>query len=316
MADINEMLVLPQEVMSLSQLPVIMENLASIKGRVTEVSKNAAAMECTEETLKSCKEQRAKLNKLANACEDRRKEINAAIMKPYDDFLLVYEDCVRGPLRDAVGVLNNKIKSTEQGIKDRAEDSLRQYFAEVIETRRVQWLRFEQLGIKIGLTDARNENLKKLKQQILDNVDHVADDVAAIRSMGDDAPEVMTLYKQTLNLGEAHKTVIARNMAREAERIHMEQEKEEQRRRQELQQREKIMQQAQDRVVTVFQPEARKDTAKVENEPQSQNNGQETAMEQGKAPEVYDMNFTVRGTLEQLRALKAYIKTIGLEVIK
>ena len=319
MAEKEIALQLPPEVMRLEQLPIIMQDLQSIKGRVLEIAASAAGMEVTEETLKACKDQRAGLNKLAKACEDRRKEINAAILKPYDEFLLVYDDCVRKPLNEAVGVLNDKIKSTEAGIKARAEDSLRQYFAEVAATRHVDWLKYEQLGIKVGLTEAKSDNLKKLKQQILDTVDHVTNDVAAIHALGEIGPEVMSIYRGTLDLSGAENTVRARQMAREAERLRMEQEREEARRRQELAAREKVMAEAQKRVVSVFQPEAVKDTAEAEKAGETQNNRQETApetAEPAQPADVYEMAFTVRGTLEQLRALKGYINASGLEVVE
>lgn len=299
---------LPPEVMRLEQLPIIIQDLQSIKGKVLEIASNAAGLEVTEETLKACKDQRAGLNKLAKACEDRRKEINAAILKPYDEFLLVYDDCVRKPLNEAVGALNDKIKSTEAGIKARAEDSLRQYFSEVSATRHVDWLKYEQLGIKVGLTEAKSDNLKKLKQQIMDTVDRVSDEVAAIHALGEIGPEVMSIYRQTLDLAGAENTVRARQMAREAERLRMEQEKEEARRRQEIAEREKAMADAQRRVVSVFQPEAEKSG-------ETQGTAPETA-EPAQPADVYEMAFTVRGTLEQLRALKGYISASGLEVVE
>ena len=311
----NTELALPQGVMQIKQLPVIMENLVSVKDRVLDVAQKAAAMECTEETLKTCKAKRAELNKLANACEDQRKAINAAILKPYDDFVMVYDDCVRAPLREAVGVLNDKIKSTEKGIKDRAENTLRQFFAETVATRRVDWLKFEQMGIKIGLTEARADNLKKLKQQILDTVDKVADDAAAIANFGEDAPEVMALYKQTLDLASAQTTMCARRMERERERqALLLRQQEEERRRQQLEQ-EEAQRKARERVSAVFQIETGKDTAAPENAGETQNNRQETSAQTAPA-EVYEMAFTVRGTLEQLRALKGYINASGLEVVE
>ena len=72
MADKIEGLTIPENIMQLKQLPIIIQDLQSIKGRVLEIAASAAGMEVTEETLKACKDQRAGLNKLAKACEDRR----------------------------------------------------------------------------------------------------------------------------------------------------------------------------------------------------------------------------------------------------
>ena len=61
-------------------------NSEEIKGRVREMMESYKGVVYTEDTMKAAKDDRAALNKLKKAIEDRRKEVKRRCMEPYEQF--------------------------------------------------------------------------------------------------------------------------------------------------------------------------------------------------------------------------------------
>ena len=118
------------ELIVVTQLPVIKDQLIEVKGRIEERVNNALSLVCTEETYKQVKQVRSELNKEFTELEDRRKEIKAQILKPYQDFEAVYKDCA-GDLYKAADIkLRDKIAEVENGLKQEKAADLLVYFAD------------------------------------------------------------------------------------------------------------------------------------------------------------------------------------------
>lgn len=199
------------------QLPIIEEQLKTLKESVEKRVADALALEVSEENLKQVKAIRTELKRDFNELEARRKTVKKEVMAPYEAFERVYKDCVSDALDRADTELRNRISSVETEIKMRTEKMLREYFAEATEAAGVPWLKYQQLGIKVGMTDARQKTPKKLMDQIMQTVDRVADDQTAIMAM-QDADAIMAEYKTTLSMSTAVRMVQARREAEEQAR--------------------------------------------------------------------------------------------------
>ena len=186
------------------QLPIIKERLHHLKAYVEQQVADAMAMVCTEDTLIEVKQVRAELKALFNEGEAQRKAVKNAVLQPYQDFEMVYRECITEPFRRADLDLCRKIVSVESEMKARCEEALREYFDEYTTANGIWFLKYEQAGIVVSMADARAKTQppKKLREQLERFVTRVGQDVDAILPMPNSS-EILAVYKQTLNLTDA-----------------------------------------------------------------------------------------------------------------
>ncbi len=201
------------EIIEVKQLPIIVEQLQTIKANVTARVNDALSLDCTEDTVKAVKSARSDLNKEFKDWEARRGEVKRAIMSPYEQFEAVYKDCITDVFKKADTELKDKITEVENGVKERKSAEVKEYFIEYAQSRNIDFLTFERSGVKVGLSDS----LKKLKEQAKAFVDRVSDDLNLIETQ-EHSTEILVEYKRSLNASAAITTVIDRYKAIEAEK--------------------------------------------------------------------------------------------------
>lgn len=269
------------ELIRVTQLPVIEEHLRSLKASVEERTAQAMSLACTAETVTAVKATRADLNRAFAEYEAQRKAVKTAIMAPYERFEAVYQECVSAPFKRADADLRDKISSTEYEIKRRCEAELREYFDELCAAEHLDWLTFEQSGVKVDMASAKAKTPKKLREQLAAFVAGVARSVERISVM-EHADELMVEFKKTLTLTLALETVEERHRRIEAEQAAKEARK----------------------AAQVREAEA---VAKVEAA------APPTVQEPPKAPEkVFRCTFTVTATKPQLLKLKEFLMKEGI----
>ena len=82
------------DLIRVTQLPVIEERLRSMKAHVDESVQEALSLVCTEETVTAVKKARADLNNQFADLEEQRKAVKKAVMEPWERFEAVYKECV------------------------------------------------------------------------------------------------------------------------------------------------------------------------------------------------------------------------------
>lgn len=270
------------------QLPVIEERLRSMKETVEQQTAAAMALVCTDESLSQARAVRADLNNTFKALEDQRKAVKKAVMGPYEAFEKVYKECVTEPFRRADDVLKGKVTAVEDGIKGECESKMREYFAELCAAERVDWLKFEWVGLKIDLASARQKSHTKLRDQIAAFVVGVSQSVNTISKM-DSAEEIMAEYRQCLDMGRAIGIVQERHQRIEEERQAAEARKAEQ----------------EAQAAVVHKVEAVAPPAVLEPPVAA-------PVPQQEGEKVYKCSFTVRATKAQLKALKEFMNQEGI----
>lgn len=205
------------ELIKVVQLPVIEEQLRSMKEAVDKRVEEALSLVCTDETIQTVKSARAELNKEFQALEEQRKEVKKAVLGPYERFEAVYKECVSDAFKTADAALKGKVEATEREIKQRCEDGLREYFAELCAVERVDFVRYEQAGIVVDMASAKQKTPKKLREKLADFVAGIARNMELISGM-DDAEEIMVEFKRSLNASAAISTVQERHRRIEAEK--------------------------------------------------------------------------------------------------
>lgn len=269
------------EIIVVKQLPVIEQQLAQIKAKVTERVSAVTKLICTEETVKEIKKARTELNAEFKAWEDKRKEVKTAVMSPYEQFEAVYKDCISDSYKAADKDLKQKIDEVEQELKNKKSAEVQSYFEEYLASKEIAFVTYEQAGINVTLS----ASLKSLKEQAKNFIDRIVSDLALIETFTDLKAEILVEYKKSLNVSDAITGVKAR--AKEVQEEQARQEAEAEKRAAEAQRVEAIK---------AAIPEA---PAAVE-----------APTEQTAAPapeQKFCIRFTVKGTKEQLIALKKFL---------
>lgn len=196
--------------------PVIEEQLATLKAKWMQKAADAKELACTEDTIQAVKKARAEMRKEFDEIETQRKAALAPIRAKIDAFSAVYKDCVTDPFNRADAAYKEKIDSVESEMKRRCEERLRAHFAELCQLHGVDFIRYEQVGIKIDMTSAKAKTPQKLYDRLSEFVAGVACGVDTIHKL-DAAAEIMDEYKRTLNVAQSIATVQERHKRIEEE---------------------------------------------------------------------------------------------------
>mgnify|MGYP003246752182 CR=1 FL=1 len=291
------------QVITLKQLPIIEEHLQLVKSDVETRTRNAMQLVCTEETRKDVKSIRTELSKEFAEMENQRKRVKEAIMEPYNQFA-VYKECISDPYKKADAELKKRIDEVESGLKSDKEKAIRDYFNELCKANNLPWLRFEQMGLKIGLSTSVNGTKTALTSTVL----RISNEVLEL-SRYENAAELMVEYKKSLNMALALSTIRARQ-----EQIELQKQYEAQRRATLEQQRaaeEKVQQavaEAQETQQSAAEPPIEEVTAPTEETPTEA----PTAVQEQAPATIYEVKFAVRGTIAQLKKLKQFIMQEGM----
>lgn len=269
------------EIIVVKQLPVIEQQLAQIKAKVTERVSAVTKLICTEETVKEIKKARTELNAEFKAWEDKRKEVKTAVMSPYEQFEAVYKDCISDSYKAADKDLKQKIDEVEQELKNKKAAEVKSYFEEYLASKEIAFVTYEQAGINVTLS----ASLKSLKEQAKNFIDRIVSDLQLIETFTDLKAEILVEYKKSLNVSDAITGVKARAKAVQEEQARQEAE-------------------AEKRAAEAQRVEAIK--AAIPEAPAAV----EAPTEQTAAPapeKKFCIRFTVKGTKEQLIALKKFL---------
>ena len=255
------------QLIEVKQLPVIVEQLHSIKKQFSEVISEALALECTSDTYKTVKKRRTDITATFNELESRRKEVKNVILAPYESFMKIYDDCVTNIYEEAKKQLDTKINDVTATLIAEKQKEVELYFNELCISKGIDFVTFANTGIKVNLTVSP----KSLKEQAKSYLDGVQKDLELIHTQPEEKrAEMLFEYKNCFDIANAIKTVIDRHTAIEDEK-------------------------------------AEEKNNEVLAAP--------TVEEEFVSEEIRSMTFTVKGTLPQLRALKAFIVENNIEIL-
>ena len=208
-----------ENLITVQQLPVIVyERLESV-GK--EIDKRIAALDLdqqlvTEDTKKAVKDTKVMLKKELEDFEKQRKRIKEQVVAPYEAFEKAYNSFIKVKYEKADGILKVKIDEFDRRLKADKEARIRAYFTELCQANNIDFLPFERLGLNIRLNDSD----KSLKDIVNTNIDNVVKSLAMIESLNDPdeyKAEILTDYKQTLDVMIAINNAKYRKQQREAE---------------------------------------------------------------------------------------------------
>lgn len=269
-----------KEMIAVKQLPIIVEQLQQVKAEVAAKVDFALRLVCTEDTVKDVKKVRSELNKELAEYEASRKAVKKAILTPYEQFEVVYKDCVSDTYKKADTELKRKIDSVENELKAQKAAEVKAYFDEYLQSKGIDFVTFESAHINVTLS----ASMKSLKKQAKAFIDKIACDLALIDTQ-EHKDDILYEYKQSLNVSSAITMVTYRYKAFEEAKA----------REEERKAREQAAAEAAAKVEAVAAPTVEPIAPPVEEE------------------KTYTLKFTVRGTMPQLKALKEFLNNGGYD---
>lgn len=273
-----------KEMIAVKQLPIIVEQLQQVKAEVAAKVDFALRLVCTEDTVKDVKKVRSELNKELAEYEASRKAVKKAILTPYEQFEVVYKDCVSDTYKKADTELKRKIDSVENELKAQKAAEVKAYFDEYLQSKGIDFVTFESAHINVTLS----ASMKSLKEQAKAFIDKIADDLALIDTQ-EHKDDILYEYKQSLNVANAITAVANRYKAFERAKA-----KEEERKAREQAEAEATAK-VESVVEAVAPPTVEPIAPPVEEE------------------KTYTLKFIVRGTMPQLKALKEFLNNRGYD---
>lgn len=301
----NQTTALADSLIVVQQLPIIKEQLHSIKAQAQQSVDEALALACTEETYKVVKERRTALNRDRKDLDARRMAVQKQIMQPFEEFDVVYKECVTNVYGPADKLLKERISEIENGLKAEKEKKVIAYFSELAKANGVEWVDYQDMVIAVTMS----ASLKSLKATVKGYIDGVVKDVNCINGM-ENAPEIMAEYKQCRNLAVAINSVSQRK-----DRIAREEAERKQRLEAQLR-----AQEAEKAVLDVAEeelsaPQVMGTEPPVMDEQETEDSQKESAEQVVTAKFTFMAStFQCRGTLAQLRGLKAFVNSKITEI--
>lgn len=214
MNDKEEMIIVEDnpDLIVINQLPIISEQLDKVKDEIKRRTAFADTVTVSEENRQEIKKMRAAMNAEKSRLDEVYKTALEKVIAPIQAVQDKYKDCV-GLYTKANSQLKAKIDVIEDGLKLAKENSVKEYFEELVTAKKIDFISFERLGLKITLSVSE----KKLKEQVNNIVERVATDLKAIE-IQENKEEILVEYKKSLNVSEAVSIVDARHKAIQAEK--------------------------------------------------------------------------------------------------
>ena len=208
-----------EQLITLKQAPIIIyERIKAVGQQVeTKIAElNLDNQLVTDETLKSAKNTRTTLRKELAVFEEQRKFIKDQVNAPYEAFEKAYKDHIKVHYDKADSTLKAKIDEVQNRLLDDKRGRIKGYFTELCQSQGIDFLIFERLPLNITLSDSD----KKFKNEVANFVSEVLNGLQIIESLKEPdefKAEILTDYKQTLDIARAIQGAQYRRQQREAE---------------------------------------------------------------------------------------------------
>jgi hypothetical protein len=304
-----------EELITLKQPPIIIyEQIKAVGQQIEEkiAELNLDNQLVTEATWKSAKDTRTMLRKELEVFETQRKFIKEQVNAPYEAFEKAYKEHIKVHYDKADSTLKAKIDEVQNRLISDKSARIKEYFTEFCAAQSIDFLIFERLPLNITLSTSD----KSLKEQVAGFVGEVTKSIQLIESLNEPdefKAEMLTEYKQTLDVTRAIQNAQYRKQQREAELQRIEAQRvavEQARLAAEARARETAPLQAPAQVINEVQPATPVQPAtSIQPEPAQE----VTQVAQEDENEIVQAAFTVIGTRAQLRALRDFLETNNIQ---
>lgn len=271
-------------------------NNEELKAEIAEKMQEYKSLAFTEETIKEAKADRAKLNKLRTAFEDERKRIKKLCMAPYDEFEKQVKELI-ALIDEPIRLIDGQIKEVEEQRKIEKKGRVLEFYEGVIGPLKGV-LPFEKVFRPEYLNATKS--MKSTMEEIQTLVNRVNSDLDTIEGFGSKYElQIKDAYLKTLDLSTAMQE---KARLEEVERRLAERKQEEQRRAEE-----KAAREAEARGKLQAEQAADIQNAQPEMQAVKTEEKETTQRTEKQEPQMFQMDFRVWGTKDQIMGLRQYL---------
>lgn len=204
-------------------------NYEELKAELVKKLEEYKGLVYTEEQIKEAKADRAKLNALATAIDDKRKQIKKQCLQPYEQFEAQIKDLL-AVIKEPVALIDSQIKGYEEEKKQKKLEEVKALFEKLKDAagEEFEFVSFEQIFEDKFLNASLS--LKMVETVISNKFNAIKHDIKTIAELKEYSFEATEVYKETLNLNtalEKAKYMVDIAEKKKAEEERKEQEKEE-----------------------------------------------------------------------------------------
>ena len=274
-------------------------NFEELKAEITSAAQEYETSVYTDETIKSAKADRAKLNKFVDALNAKRTEIRKQLLKPDEQFGQEIKE-LTGIVQKAIDNIDGQVKDYERRQREEKTAKVREFYDANIHEDIEKYLPFERV-MKPEYALA-STTMKSIKTDILALIQKVDEDLAMLNEVDSPyAEEMKEVYLRSYDLGAA---MAERNRLEAAEQKRKLYAQEQARKKAE---REVRMKEEADRVIAAGNQRTHNPAPAASPAASPRQNAWETVEDP-----VYVVDFRVHATAAQLAGLKQYLKANGL----
>lgn len=173
-------------------------NFAEVRDWIAERSKDYASVVYGDEDIKQAKEDRANLNRLKKALNDRRIEIEKEYMKPFLEFKNGINELIS--MIDApTQMIDARIKEYEERKKEEKKAAIEELFEGMEE--KPEWLSLSQIWNPRWLN--ATASMKSIEEEIAGSILRIGQDLATLGALPEFGFEATEEYKRTLDINRA-----------------------------------------------------------------------------------------------------------------
>ena len=189
-------------------------NFTEIKSELEEKLVKYKNLVVTEDGIKAAKADKAKLNKLAAAIEDKRKEVKAICLTPYNDFEVKCKELVSLIKAPAVAI-DTQVREFENIEKEKKYNELKAYFDENVKELS-EIVDFDKiLNPKWGNVTQKADTLK---YEIGDTIDRIREELATSNEQFAEVPYKSAVISEYCKKYDLSKTLVyAAQLKKDAE---------------------------------------------------------------------------------------------------
>lgn len=172
-------------------------NNEELKAEIAEKVKDYKNLVYTDNQIKEAKSDRAKLNKLVKALEDKRKEVKKECLQPYEKF--------ESQIKEVIAIVNEPIVLIDTQVKEYEELKRNEKYAEIekmFEEKNIfDWLSLKSVFDEKWLNVSKN--ISRVEVELDEIIAKIDSDIRTLQSLKEFAFEAIEEYKHSLDISRA-----------------------------------------------------------------------------------------------------------------
>jgi len=185
-----------QLVVTDKQLGNLTTNANQIKEFVKKVLPQYSVDNYSENNIDQAKKDKALLNNAKKILNSKRIELEKEFQKPFEEFKsIISETC--NLIADCVSKIDSVVKESEQREKDEKRREISEYFV----SKNFSLIPFAKIFDEKWLN--KSISMKSVKSEIDEKIQTIQNDVETLKTFGEDAELIQSIYLENLNLSNA-----------------------------------------------------------------------------------------------------------------